>query len=183
MHDYAFSARHRGAYPPEQEARMGEFAERIAAALAEEVDEVLVVGHSSGAYLAVSVLADLIRAGRVPEAGPALSLLTLGQVVPMVSFLPRAGRLRADLALMSETGRPPGSMSRRPAMAAPSRSAIRWRSRGGGAGQTLAAGPVGGVFQDPVGGRVARRCAGGSSSGISSISTPSTTLPGRSGRL
>jgi hypothetical protein len=104
MHDYAFSARHRGAYPAEQEVRMGEFAERIRAALAEEVDEVLVVGHSSGAYLAVSVLADLVRAGRVPQAGPALSLLTLGQVVPMVSFLPRAGRLRADLALMSETG-------------------------------------------------------------------------------
>jgi hypothetical protein len=68
-----------------------------------DVDEVLVVGHSSGAHLAVSVLADLIRAGRVPGDGPVLSLLTLGQVIPMVSFLPRAGRLRADLALMSET--------------------------------------------------------------------------------
>ena len=57
--------------------------------LAGDVDEVLVVGHSSGAYIAVSVLADLIRAGRVPADGPALSLLTLGHVVPMVSFLPR----------------------------------------------------------------------------------------------
>jgi ABC-type transporter Mla maintaining outer membrane lipid asymmetry permease subunit MlaE len=57
------------------------------------VDEVLVVGHSSGAYLAVSVLADLVRRGAGAEAGPVLSLLTLGQVVPMVSFLPRAGRL------------------------------------------------------------------------------------------
>jgi hypothetical protein len=70
---------------------------------------VLVVGHSSGAYLAVSVLADLIRRGGC-LAGPVLSLLTLGQVVPMVSFLPRAGRLRADLALMSETGQVHGSM-------------------------------------------------------------------------
>lgn len=101
MKDYAFSSRHAGAYPPEQETRMRAFADRIATALAGDVDEVLVVGHSSGAYIAISVLADLIRAGRVPAGGPALSLLTLGHVVPMVSFLPRATRLRADLAFLS----------------------------------------------------------------------------------
>ncbi|WP_353472427.1 hypothetical protein PVT71_14135 [Salipiger sp. H15] len=101
MHDYAYSARHRGANPPELEARMAEFGAAIAAALTEEVDEVLVVGHSSGAHLAVSVLADLIRAGRVPAAGPRLGFLSLGQVVPMVSFLRGAWRLRADLAYLS----------------------------------------------------------------------------------
>jgi hypothetical protein len=105
MHDFAFAARDRGAYPPALEVRIGEFARRIAEALEEPVEEVLVVGHSSGAYLAVSALADLVRSGPAREGGPVLSLLTLGQVVPMVSFLPRAGRLRADLALMSETGR------------------------------------------------------------------------------
>lgn len=101
MKDYAFSSSLRGAYPPEQEARMHEFADRIAAVLAGDADEVLVVGHSSGAYIAVSVLADLIRADRVPNDGPTLSLLTLGHVVPMVSFLPDATRLRADLAFMA----------------------------------------------------------------------------------
>jgi len=101
MHDYAFSARHGGAYPPAQEERMRAFADRIADALAEDVDEVLVVGHSSGAYMAVSLLADVIRSGRVPEGGPRLALLTLGHVVPMVSFLPKAGRLRGDLAFLS----------------------------------------------------------------------------------
>jgi len=101
MKDYAFSSRLHGAYPPEQEARMADFADRIATALTGDVDEVLIVGHSSGAYIAVSVLADLIRSGRVPPDGPALSLLTLGHVVPMVSFLPRATRLRADLACLS----------------------------------------------------------------------------------
>ena len=103
MHDYAYSAQFRGANPPELEARMAEFGDAIAAALAEEVDEVLVVGHSSGVHLAVSVLADLIRAGRVRGGGPALSFLSLGQVVPMVSFLPEAHRLRADLACLSAT--------------------------------------------------------------------------------
>ncbi|SFG33968.1 hypothetical protein [Sulfitobacter dubius] len=101
MHDYAYSAATRGANPPELEARMAQFGNDIAAALTEDVDEVLVVGHSSGAHLGVSVLADLIRAGRVPEKRPALGFLSLGQVVPMVSFLPRADRLRADLRYLS----------------------------------------------------------------------------------
>ena len=101
MHDYAYSARHNGAYPPALEARLGEFTDEIALALQGGVDEVLVVGHSSGAHLGVSILADLIRRGEVPEGGPVLSFLTLGQVVPMVSFLPGAQRLRADLAYLS----------------------------------------------------------------------------------
>jgi hypothetical protein len=101
MHDYAYSARYRGANPPALEARMAEFTTEIAAALTGDTDEVLIVGHSSGAHLAVSILADLIRDGRVPENGPALSFLSLGQVVPMVSFLPAAQRLRGDLAYLS----------------------------------------------------------------------------------
>ncbi len=101
MHDYAYSARFWGSNPPELDKRMAVFADRIAAALTDEADEVLVVGHSSGAHLAVSVLADLIRQGRVPANGPVLSLLTLGQVVPMVSFLPEATRLRGDLHFLS----------------------------------------------------------------------------------
>lgn len=101
MHDYAFSARWRGANPPSLEGRMNEFGDIIAQALTEDVDEVLVVGHSSGAHLAVSILADLLRTGRVPSQGPSLGFLSLGQVVPMMSFLPDAYRLRADLAYLS----------------------------------------------------------------------------------
>ncbi|MDX1821590.1 MAG: hypothetical protein R3197_11895 [Paracoccaceae bacterium] len=103
MHDYAFSARWKGANPPALEARMAAFGDAIAAALQDPVEEVLVVGHSSGAHLAVSVLADLIRAGRVPADGPALAFLSLGQVVPMMSFLPEAHRLRGDLQFLSES--------------------------------------------------------------------------------
>ena len=101
MHDFAYSARLRGAYPPELEDRLASFGDSIADALASDVDEVLVVGHSSGAHLAVTILADLIRAGRVPAKGPALGFLSLGQVVLMVSFLPDAHRLRADLRYLS----------------------------------------------------------------------------------
>jgi hypothetical protein len=101
MHDYAYAAATRGANPPALESRMAQFGDAIAAALQDHVDEVLVVGHSSGAHLGVSILADLIRAGRVPYDGPTLSFLSLGQVVPMVSFLPQAHRLRGDLAYLS----------------------------------------------------------------------------------
>ncbi|SEM68139.1 hypothetical protein [Palleronia pelagia] len=105
MHDYAFAARWNGANPPALEARMDAFGNAIAAALAEDVDEVLVIGHSSGAHLAVSILADLIRDGKVPANGPVLSFLSLGQVIPMMSFLPAADRLRADLRFLSTTDR------------------------------------------------------------------------------
>ncbi|NPD13724.1 hypothetical protein HOY34_00735 [Xinfangfangia sp. D13-10-4-6] len=104
MHDYAYSAQFKGANPPELEARMFDFGKQIQAALREDYDEVLVVGHSSGAHLGVSILADLLRqggAGHGPDQGPKLSFLSLGQVVPMVSFLPDARRLRADLAFLS----------------------------------------------------------------------------------
>ncbi|MEX0284083.1 MAG: hypothetical protein AB3N23_05685 [Paracoccaceae bacterium] len=101
LHNYAYSAQHQGVTPADLAARLDEFTDIIARALREDVDEVLIVGHSSGAHLAVSVLADLIRSGRVPDNGPALSFLSLGQVVPMVAFLPRAYDLRADLQYLS----------------------------------------------------------------------------------
>ncbi|HMO08982.1 MAG TPA: hypothetical protein PKD10_15255 [Paracoccaceae bacterium] len=101
MHDFAYSAQGMGADPPDLSARIAAFGARIRTALAEDWDEVLVVGHSSGAHIGVTLLADLLRAGLPDGPRPALSFLTLGQVVPMVSFLPRADRLRADLALMS----------------------------------------------------------------------------------
>ncbi len=97
MHDYAYGARLRGANPPELDQRIAAFADRIAGALTDEFDEVLVVGHSSGAHIAVQVLAALERSGRLGPGGPAVGFLSLGQVVPMVSFLPEARRLRADL--------------------------------------------------------------------------------------
>ncbi len=101
MHDFGYSASRNGAYPPELEQRLALFRDKIGAALSGDADEVLVVGHSSGAYLGVSVLADLIRAGSLPATAPPLAFLSLGHVVPMVSFLPDADRLRGDLLYLS----------------------------------------------------------------------------------
>jgi hypothetical protein len=95
MHDFAFSAQHWGAYPPALSARMDDFRARIRTSLTQNYDEVLIVGHSSGAYMGVTILADLLR--ETGAQNTSLSFLSLGQVVPMVSFLPRADRLRKDL--------------------------------------------------------------------------------------
>lgn len=101
MHDYAYSAKLKGATPVELRNRLRAFGALIQVALNSDADEVLVVGHSSGAHLGVSVLADVIRDNGQRDDGPVFSFLTLGQVVPMVSFLPQAHELRADLQFLS----------------------------------------------------------------------------------
>ncbi len=102
MHDYAFSAGLKGATPPALQTRMDAFRGTIATALLQDYDEVLVVGHSSGAHLAVSILADILRDKPDLPARPALSFLSIGHVIPMVSFLPNAWELRRDLQFLSE---------------------------------------------------------------------------------
>ncbi len=101
MQDYGFATSGTGAFPDSLNARIDLFRGRVRAALDLPVDEVLVVGHSSGVQIGVTLLADLIREG-VPENRPALGFLSLGQAVPMISFLPKARRLRGDLAYLSQ---------------------------------------------------------------------------------
>lgn len=103
IQDYAYGAATQGAYAPALERRLADFRGRVAQALRADTDELLIVGHSSGAHVAVSMLADLIRTQKGSGDTPALALLSLGQVVPMISFLPRAHRLRGDLAFPSSS--------------------------------------------------------------------------------
>ncbi|MES0827224.1 hypothetical protein [Ruegeria sp. SCP11] len=101
MHDYAYSAMWKGAVPAQLKKRLSEFTAHIQRALECDVDEVLVVGHSSGAHLGVISLANLLRVRGLSNDGPRLAFLTLGQVTPMVSFLPEARDLRSDLKFLS----------------------------------------------------------------------------------
>ena len=75
------------------EARLADFAgQLVAAAQAAEVDEIVVVGHSSGSFMAVDVMAQaLARDPDLGRHGPRLSLLTLGSNLPLLGFNP-AGR-------------------------------------------------------------------------------------------
>lgn len=95
LSDYVFWARDEGAYPAPLATRLASFSDTVAASLTRDTwDEVMVVGHSSGACVAISVLA---KARRSLGEGRPVSLLTLGQVVPMLSLLPKATQLRSDL--------------------------------------------------------------------------------------
>ena len=55
------------------------------------------VGHSSGAHIAISALAQIERSAAFDQAPATVGFLSLGQVIPMVAFLPNAGQLRRDL--------------------------------------------------------------------------------------
>jgi len=86
------------------EARVDEFAARVFADWSKnDCDELLIVGHSSGGSYAASVAARVIEMGASKGEGPHLSFLTLGQTIPMLSFLPGAQRLRDELRLLGKT--------------------------------------------------------------------------------
>ncbi len=104
LYVYAFSAWHAGGYPPVLRARLQDFKARIAAALAQDNDEVLIVGHSVGAHLGVELLAEMEREGMIKGDTP-LSLLTLGEVIPMISYLPAARGLRRNLHELGQSAR------------------------------------------------------------------------------
>ena len=98
LHDFAFWAQDGGAMPKVLGCRVDKFCDRICEALDSDVDEVLIVGHSSGAHLAVVLAAEVLR--RRADASK-LALLTLGQAIPVTSFLPDAWDLRRDLQQIS----------------------------------------------------------------------------------
>lgn len=103
MHDYAFSAGDWGRNPVVLDERIAAFAAEINSAHDAGTDEVLVVGHSSGAQLGVHILAKLLRNRPQGTQTPPISFLTLGQSIPMISFLPKATSLRRDLRDLAQS--------------------------------------------------------------------------------
>jgi hypothetical protein len=74
----------------------------IAAVCANEVDEVIVVGHSGGGALAPAVVARALELDPdVGRRGPPLVLLTLGSIAPGPALHPKAERLRAIFARLA----------------------------------------------------------------------------------
>lgn len=105
VNDLGYSAQDAGAYPQPLSQRLDEFADQIGEALESDLyDEVLVVGHSSGAQLAISALSRCLQ-GKSLKPGTPLSLMTLGQSIAMTSFLPKADVLRSDLARIADDAR------------------------------------------------------------------------------
>ncbi len=106
MRSYAFTARQARGQLPDLEARLDALAARLVQKVqGEPWDEVLVVGHSSGAIMASAILGRALRLmpqlGAAP--GPTLSLLTLGQCIPLLALMPPAEKFRSELALLGST--------------------------------------------------------------------------------
>lgn len=103
MRSYTFTAQQAQGRVPEMDARLEQHAATVLQRIvAGTDDEVLVVGHSSGAMLAASVLAKVLRHAPVTGAGkPTVSLLTLGHCMPMLGCLPQAQAFRDDLQVLA----------------------------------------------------------------------------------
>jgi hypothetical protein len=84
---------------PDWEDRMETFAGYVVDAVREsDADEVVIVGHSSGSFLAVDVLdRALMRDTGLGRHGPKLALLTIGANLPIVGFHPQAQWFRDRL--------------------------------------------------------------------------------------
>lgn len=90
---------------PTLEQRLDAFADRLRDLVGTpDIDEVLVIGHSSGAMLAVSVVARALRTDpRLLERPAALSVLTLGECIPLLSYQPDARAFRDELSVLRRT--------------------------------------------------------------------------------
>lgn len=85
------------------EARLDVFAARIIAAVdAGAADEILVVGHSTGSFLAIDAVARAYEARPdIGARGPTLSLLTVGAMELHAALHPQAGWLRDRIARLA----------------------------------------------------------------------------------
>jgi pimeloyl-ACP methyl ester carboxylesterase len=74
----------------------------IAAARANDADELVVVGHSAGCAIASAVIARALECDpQLGRTGPRLVLLTLGSVMPAVALHPAAQRMREITARLA----------------------------------------------------------------------------------
>lgn len=92
---------------PELQARLDSFAAQLCECAARpDVDEVLVVGHSSGAMLAASVVARALELdAALLRHRASVALLTLGQCIPLLSYQAEAVGFRRELARLRGTAK------------------------------------------------------------------------------
>lgn len=106
---YAFTARQALGQVPDLEKRLNEQAKRLVECINEgQDDEILLVAHSSGTIMAVCILARaaaLLQAQKqvIKTTQAKVSLMTLGQCIPLLALLPQAQQFREDLSLLGQT--------------------------------------------------------------------------------
>ena len=97
--DWIFNCQHGSRLRPDYEARVNRFAERVVEiARAGDADEILMVGHSSGAVMGVEVMARALELDPTIGVGRAqVALLTMGSCLPLVALNPRAKGCREGI--------------------------------------------------------------------------------------
>jgi hypothetical protein len=90
---------------PDWEKRMDNFAGNVIAAVRDsKADEAIIVGHSSGSFLAIDVLdRALARDFQLSKHGPRVRLLTIGANLPISGFQPEAKWFRNRLRRLAVT--------------------------------------------------------------------------------
>jgi pimeloyl-ACP methyl ester carboxylesterase len=96
LDDAIFSRQFLHGQRPEMEKRIDDFACRILERVREaDVDEILVVGHSLGAAMAIAAIAQSLRQDpQFAKHGPPLCILTVGATIPKFSLHPKGDRFR-----------------------------------------------------------------------------------------
>jgi hypothetical protein len=105
LRTYAFVMGYGFGRIPEFEPRLEMFAERILQYVRDsDDDEIIVVGHSVGANVAVSALARALqRSPGLWRDHVPVSFLTLGGSIPMLGLMPSAGVFRSELAALADS--------------------------------------------------------------------------------
>jgi pimeloyl-ACP methyl ester carboxylesterase len=105
LRTYAFVLGYGFGRIPELEPRLDQFAQRLTEYVGQsDDDEIVVVGHSIGANVAVSAMARALQ--RNPELwrGPVpVSFMTLGGTIPMLGLMPTAEVFRNELAALADS--------------------------------------------------------------------------------
>jgi hypothetical protein len=96
LDDAIFSQQFLHGQRPEMEQRIDDFAREIVRrARKADVDEILVVGHSLGAAMAIAAVArSLEQDPQLANHGPTLCILTVGATIPKFSLHPKGERIR-----------------------------------------------------------------------------------------
>ena len=100
---FVFSARYVYDKNPRLEQRIEYFSKEIRKSLnklkANETDEVLFVAHSVGAILMISTLAKVLKS---LDSSIEISILTLGECIPLVSVIPESTIFKNDMKYIAE---------------------------------------------------------------------------------
>jgi len=100
---YVFSLKYSQDKIENLEQRIDTFVTYIEKEIDSDTDEILLVAHSVGTILLVPVLSKLLSNSRLTKKGiNKISILTLGQCIPLVSFLPNFTKFKNELLDISK---------------------------------------------------------------------------------